>query len=88
MKKRVRKIANFFAFNLLFFALYLNFIHNDKAAVNGPAVSGQPGSAAFSGTVLVENPEHYLQPGTVTGAAQQPVVQETGTGGPLKLSVN
>ena len=31
MKKRVRKIANFFAFNLLFFALYLNFIHKDQA---------------------------------------------------------
>ncbi len=30
MKRRVRKIANFFAFNLLFFALYLNFIHRDK----------------------------------------------------------
>ncbi|MBK8142369.1 MAG: hypothetical protein IPK57_16310 [Chitinophagaceae bacterium] len=33
MKRRVRKIANFFAFNLLFFALYLNFIHKDKAVV-------------------------------------------------------
>ena len=31
MKRRVRKIANFFAFNLLFFALYLNFIHKDRA---------------------------------------------------------
>jgi hypothetical protein len=30
MKRRVRKIANFFAFNLLFFALYLNFIHRIK----------------------------------------------------------
>ena len=30
MKSRVRKIANFFAFNLLFFALYLNFIHKDN----------------------------------------------------------
>ena len=33
MKRRIRKIANFFAFNLLFFALYLNFIHKDKATV-------------------------------------------------------
>ena len=30
MNPRVFKIANFFAFNLLFFALYLNFIHKDK----------------------------------------------------------
>ncbi len=61
MKKRVRKIANFFAFNLLFFALYLNFIHKDKSniiSVSTPAV--QQTTAAFSGTVLVENPEQYL----------------------------
>lgn len=30
MNPRVFKIANFFAFNLLFFALYLNFVHKDK----------------------------------------------------------
>jgi len=52
MKRRVRKIANFFAFNLLFFALYLNFIHKDK--VNMPGTSHQ-NTAAFSGTVLVES---------------------------------
>ena len=33
MKRRVRKIANFFAFNLLFFALYLNFIHKDNTVM-------------------------------------------------------
>jgi len=27
-------VANFFAFNLLFFALYLNFIHKDKSQAN------------------------------------------------------
>ena len=59
MKKRVRKIANFFAFNLLFFALYLNFIHKDKQSL--PAdTTVQPTAAAFSGTILVENPEKYL----------------------------
>jgi hypothetical protein len=59
MKKRVRKIANFFAFNLLFFALYLNFIHKDNQAANVDTTV-QPTAAAFSGTVLVENPEKYL----------------------------
>ena len=48
MKRRVRKIANFFAFNLLFFALYLNFIHRDKAiAATGTTVSAS--AEAFSG---------------------------------------
>ena len=59
MKKRVRKIANFFAFNLLFFALYLNFIHKDSPAAT-PDTTVQPTAAAFSGTVLVEHPEKYL----------------------------
>lgn len=62
MKRRVRKVANFFAFNLLFFALYLNFIHKDKTSLNnGGEPSVQTKTAAFSGTVLVDNPEQYLQ---------------------------
>ena len=64
MKRRIRKIVNFFAFNMLFFALYLNFIHKDRA--NGeiaPSVVSTPGtnSAAYTGTVLVQNPEKYLR---------------------------
>lgn len=48
MKRRIRKVANFFAFNLLFFALYLNFVHKDKGqvAVSHPTVQ----SPAFSET--------------------------------------
>jgi hypothetical protein len=60
MKKRVRKIANFFAFNLLFFALYLNFIHKDKQSFPAVDTAIQPTAAAFSGTILVESPEKYL----------------------------
>ena len=63
MKRRIRKIVNFFAFNLLFFALYLNFIHKDRAGNDiAPAavVSTQNNSAAYTGTVLVQNPEKYL----------------------------
>ena len=63
MKRRVRKIVNFFAFNLLFFALYLNFIHKDKSNEVAPAavVSTPVNSAAsYTGTVLVQNPEKYL----------------------------
>ena len=60
MKSRVRRIANFFAFNLLFFALYLNFIHKDQQTNGNAERSVKPTAAAFSGTVLVENPEKYL----------------------------
>jgi hypothetical protein len=60
MKRRIRRIANFFAFNLLFFALYLNFIHKDKA---GSIISEQgrvQATAAVTGTVPVNQPEKYL----------------------------
>lgn len=63
MKRRIRKIVNFFAFNLLFFALYLNFIHKDKANTeSAPAAVVSPVNAAttYTGTVLVQNPEKYL----------------------------
>ena len=43
MKRRIRKIVNFFAFNLLFFALYLNFIHKDRANSDiAPSVVSTP----------------------------------------------
>jgi len=64
MKRRIRKIVNFFAFNLLFFALYLNFIHKDRANNDvAPSVASTPAtnSAAYTGTVLVQNPEKYLR---------------------------
>ena len=60
MKRRIRKIVNFFAFNLLFFALYLNFIHKDRAnSDTAPAVvsTSATNASAYTGTVLVQNPE-------------------------------
>ncbi len=63
MKRRIRKIVNFFAFNLLFFALYLNFIHKDNVTVEtAPAASiSKPApSPGYAEAVLVQNPEKYL----------------------------
>lgn len=60
MKRRLRRIVNFFAFNLLFFALYLNFIHNDKSAAGIPVPTIQA-TASVVGTVPVSQPEKYLQ---------------------------
>ena len=80
MKRRVRKIVNFFAFNLLFFALYLNFVHKDN--VSTPVAIDQTGiqkTAAFSGTVLVENPDK-----TSAKKAEQPAAQNAAQ----QLSVN
>jgi hypothetical protein len=90
MKKRVRKIANFFAFNLLFFALYLNFIHKDKIVVAGAPQNIQQ-NAAFSGTVLVDNPEQVLEKKSQVSATvqqQAPVKMSESNTAALKLSVN
>jgi hypothetical protein len=70
MKRRVRKVVNFFAFNLLFFALYLNFIHKDKPAVD--VIPTQVKTSAVNGTVLVQNPEKYLnKEATHTASVQE-----------------
>jgi hypothetical protein len=91
MKKRIRKIVNFFAFNLLFFALYLNFIHKDKLSIAGTP-QNVPTSAAFSGTVLVDNPEQVNEKKRdVTVVAAQQTVPEKITQSntvALKLSIN
>ena len=90
MKRRVRKIANFFAFNLLFFALYLNFIHKDKLTLPAEQTT-QTKTAAFSGTVLVENPEEYLNKANKNNTqATEAVTTRTReiASTPLKLSIN
>jgi hypothetical protein len=90
MKRRVRKIANFFAFNLLFFALYLNFIHKDKIAFAGTP-QGLQQNAAFSGTVLVDNPEQVIEKkNEATVAAQQTAPEKTteNSTAALRLSIN
>jgi hypothetical protein len=90
MKRRVRKIANFFAFNLLFFALYLNFIHKDKSGVPAATqTASQQNTAAFSGTVLVDNPEKLSEKGNAAVSnAVSTQKNETANTEALKLSIN
>lgn len=58
MKKRLSRVLNFFAFNLLFFALYLNFIHKDSNAQETlPKINS---ASSVKGNTLVDNPEQYL----------------------------
>lgn len=60
MKKRLSRVLNFFAFNLLFFSLYLNFIHKDN---NTPTPVATKSISVAQGTTLVANPEQYLSKG-------------------------
>jgi hypothetical protein len=77
MKKRLSRVLNFLALNLLFFALYLNFIHKDNN--NQLPVSSSHAPSTSQRTVLVSNPEEYTNP----QKAQQQDVQ-----GSVKSAVN
>jgi len=80
MKRRIRKIVNFFAFNLLFFALYLNFIHKDKSMIE-PVPVKINSAATITGTVPVQDAEKYLNTKT---SGVTPVVDKVDQ----KLSIN
>ncbi len=86
MKRRIRKIVNFFAFNLLFFALYLNFIHKDKT-ISEPVPVQTNAAASISGTVPVQDVDKYLNIKTSASVAQ-PAADKTEKGDALKLSIN
>ena len=58
MKTRISRVVNFFAFNLLFFALYLNFIHKDNNTQATPARS--TAASSVKSAELVSNPEAYI----------------------------
>lgn len=82
MNPRVFKIVNFFAFNLLFFALYLNFIHKDKNVQQAIGTSIYTPVATRSLTVT--GAEQYVQ-------KEQPaknLVTTKGSNKALKLSFN
>jgi hypothetical protein len=90
MKKRISKIANFFAFNLLFFALYLNFIHKDRLSIAGTP-QNLPKTAAFSGTAMMENNEPLIEKkseSTVAAQQKSPEKINQENTSPLKLSIN
>lgn len=92
MKRRIRKVVNFFAFNLLFFALYLNFIHKDKASVSAiPAAVQTANTASLNSTILVTNPEKYLDQknaAATTPAQQTNSNNKAEQNAALKLSIN
>lgn len=88
MKRRVRKIANFFAFNLLFFALYLNFIHQNKSNIPVIPNDSKQATAAFSGTVLVDAPQQVTTPAATTNANTQQGTTNKNDNIALKLSIN
>jgi hypothetical protein len=63
MKKRTRRTVNFLAFNLLFFSLYLNFIHKDNEAAPDPA--------------LVQNNHETYKASAVTPIVSSPPVEKS-----------
>jgi hypothetical protein len=82
MNPRLFKIANFFAFNLLFFALYLNFVHKDKNVQQ--AISTSMNTPVATSVLSTGSAVQYVQ-------KEQPVknvASEKENIKPLKLSFN
>ena len=68
--QRIYKVANFLAFNLLFFALYLNFIRQDAIVSLDNKNSNH---STIQRTTLIENPAVYLN----KAAVQPSTIQQT-----------
>jgi hypothetical protein len=59
MRSLMRKSLNFLAINVLFFALYLNFIHKDKAMPDFSFPENHS-ELVSTNTIPVTNPSKYL----------------------------
>lgn len=53
MKKRISRVLNFVAFNFLFLAIYLNFIHKDSNSQ--PVFSSSRKNQDIKGTIILSN---------------------------------
>ena len=82
MNPRLFKIANFFAFNLLFFALYLNFIHKDKNVQQAITTTVQ--TPVVTKSLSTGSAEQYVQ----KEASSKNVASEKESTKALKLSFN
>jgi hypothetical protein len=85
MQKRVYMFFNFFAFNLLFFALYLNFIHKDAAA----AIPMVPSTS--TAPIISPAASSSIEPVTKEDLDTQKALKKLSPvkdGGALKLSMN
>jgi hypothetical protein len=82
MKRRAFQVLNFFAFNLLFFALYLNFIHKDKNVQEAIQASN---AIHFNTTVSVQDVE---QPNAESNEANETKASGKAKEAPVKQSFN
>jgi hypothetical protein len=85
MKKRLSLVANFFAFNLLFFALYLNFIKEDNLAVS---VYREAHTSVEMETVLLQNAAPYEAKQVSAKVSVPRAEKQNSTSAPLRLSFN
>ncbi len=60
MKTRIYNVANFFALNILFFALYLNFIQKKQKTISPATVATEFQQTKIISTIPVTNPDQYI----------------------------
>ena len=86
MKTRLSKVLNFLAFNVLFFALYLNFIH--KGSDVDPVMQPIQTNARTQSTVLIERQDHYLEKASSKHVSTGQSIEQKDNPGALKLYFN
>src|SRR5687768_4935879 len=85
MKRRAFKVLNFFAFNLLFFALYLNFIHKDKNVQEAIHASN---AASYQATASLSNEAAATEKTTTNKVKSSGTASTKSDGGGLKSAFN
>jgi len=83
---RLSKVLNFFAFNFLFFALYLNFVHNDSNAA--PVKHSVQTTTSIKTNVLVEPSGQYVQKANFKKEPSKKSTEEEDNAKALKLYFN
>ena len=86
MKTRLSKVLNFLAFNVLFFALYLNFLHKGSTAL--PASQPIQTNTSIKATVSVKHTEQYLQKAVLKHEAVRQLNEKNDNAEALKLHFN
>ncbi len=85
MKSRLFKVLNFFAFNILFFALYLNFIHEGSDAAPVPPPVNKNVMIKSS---VPERPEQHFEKASAKHVSASQSIEQKEYSDILKLYFN
>lgn len=86
MKTRLFKVLNFCALNILFFALYINFIHKGSNVI--PDIQYKQTNTNFKATAVIKQPKPYSQKAVLKHELPKQLSVENNMTDVLKLYFN